>query len=257
MSLVTCPPAKVELAVWRILPPRKTATLVEPPPSSIRAHPSSRSSGVSTASEAAKRLEHELRHLITRTLHAPPEVLDRAGEDRHQVYLGLQPGAGHPDRLGDALLLVDQVVLGNGMEQLVVPAEAHVARDIIDPRHVAGADLAAGDRDHPVGAPGRDVLSRDAAEDRADLHARHRLGVLHRLGDGAGHFVEVADHPSAEAAGSLGGDPQHPGAGRPKLSLRLGDRPGNPGRPEVEGRHQAFRLFAHAVPDFRTTTRGR
>ena len=73
-------------------------------------------------------------------------------------------------------LLVDQVVLRDGVQQLVVPAEADVARHVVHPGHVAGADLVAGDRHHAVGAPARHVLAGDAAVDRADLDARPCAG---------------------------------------------------------------------------------
>ena len=53
MSAVTWPPAQSSDPVCRIFPLWKIDTLVDPPPSSTTAQPSSISSGVSTASEAA------------------------------------------------------------------------------------------------------------------------------------------------------------------------------------------------------------
>src|ERR1043166_5719810 len=199
------------------------------------------------------RLQHELAHVVARLLDALPEILDRAREHGDQVDLRLQPGAGHPDRIGDPLLLVHQVVLGDGVEQLVVPAKAHVARHVVDPGHVAGADLAPGDRNHAVGAPGGDVLAGHAAIHRAHLHARHELGLAHRLADGAGDLLDVPDDPPADPGGPLHCDAEDADPGRPDVAAHLADQGHDLGRAQVERGHQMLGLAAHAVAPRRIT----
>ena len=92
-----------------------------------------------------QRLEDELADPEPGPLDALLEVQQRAGQHRDQVYLGLEPGPGHPDRVGDPALLVDQVILRDGVQQFVVAAEGHVAGHVVHPGDVAGADLVAGD----------------------------------------------------------------------------------------------------------------
>ena len=111
----------------------------------MTAQPSSISSGVRTASDAASGSRTNSCDVIARALDALLQVLQDAGEHRNEVDLGLQPRPRHADGLVDPALLVDQIVLRNGVQQLVVPPEADVARHVVDPGHVAGPDLVARD----------------------------------------------------------------------------------------------------------------
>jgi lipopolysaccharide export system ATP-binding protein len=52
-------------------------------------------------------------------------------------------------------------------------SERDVARHVVDPRHVAGADLVAGDRHHAVRGAPRDMLAGHADVHGADLGTRH------------------------------------------------------------------------------------
>ena len=171
MSAVTCPPAQSSEPVCRIFPLWKIDTLVEPPPSSTMAQPSSISSGVSTASEAASGSStNSATWYPARSTHFL-QVLQHAREHRDQIDLGLQPRARHADRLVDPALLVDQVVLRDGVQQLVVAPEADVARHVVDPGDVAGPDLVAGDR-RPCRA--------SCAPPRARRRCRNRPSPLRR-----------------------------------------------------------------------------
>jgi len=92
-----------------------------------------------------QRLEHELRHLVSRPLHTLSEVQQHAGEHRNQIDFGFQPRSRHANRFADPPLLVDQIILRDRVEQLMIAAEADAARHIVDPGDIAGPDLIAGD----------------------------------------------------------------------------------------------------------------
>ena len=207
------------------------------------------SSGVSTASEAASGSStNSPTWYPARSTHFR-RFCEHAGEHGDQVDLGLEPRARHADRLVDPALLVDQVVLRDGVQQLVVAAEADVARHVVDPGDIAGADLVAGDRHHAVGAAPRHVLARDAAVDRAHFDAGHALGALHRLVDGAGGLFDVAHHAAADPARCAPTPtPRIRRPGLPRIAGDLGDHGDDLGGAEIERRHQPLRLCAHAPP---------
>jgi hypothetical protein len=86
-----------------------------------------------------------------------------------------------PDRIADALVLVDRVLLRDRVKQLAV------LRDGLRPGHGVGA-VHVGARDlvpahgHDAGAGHRlHVLAGDAHVDGLDARTRHPLGVLHGL----------------------------------------------------------------------------
>src|SRR6185369_3244297 len=129
----------------------------------------------------------------------------------------------HADRLVDPALLVDQVILRDGVQQLVVPPEADVARHVVDAGDIARPDLIAGDAHHPVRAAAGHVLARDAAVRGADLDAGHTLRALHRLVDGPGGLLDVPDDAAPDAGGLLGGDAEDAGARVARVTGHLGD----------------------------------
>jgi hypothetical protein len=198
-------------------------------------------------------LEHELGHLVSRPLHALSQILNDAREYRHQVDFGLQPRPRHANGLADASLLVDQVVLGDGVQQLVVPAEAHAAGHIVDPGNIAGANLVTGHGHHPVGGASRDVLSGQTTVDRADLHPRHPLRALHGALDSPGGFLDIAHHTPTNAAAALDTQTQNLGPGLTDLASDLPNHCHNLGRPEIQRGYQSLRRGAHAPPQ-RTIT---
>lgn len=91
---------------------------------------------------------------------------------------GLEADARHADRLLDAVLIVDDVLLRQHVEDLAVALELDRLRLVEDALHVVGGDLAALDADEAVLVEPADVAAGDADVDRVDLDARHRLGLL-------------------------------------------------------------------------------
>src|SRR6267378_3652582 len=130
-----------------------------------------------------ERLEDQLGRPVARPLHAAAQVLRGRGLHGHEVHLHLEPRAGHPHGVRDAALLVDYVLLRDIVQQFVVASQGHRARHFVHARHVVRGDLVARYRHNPRRRARRDVLSRDAARHRANLHARHALGVAHRRDD--------------------------------------------------------------------------
>jgi hypothetical protein len=193
-----------------------------------------------------ERLQDELGDLIAGPLHAFAEVLEHARKHRHQVDFGFEPGPCHPDGLADPTLLVDQVILGDGVQQLVVAPEADVARHVVHPGHIAGADLVSGDRHHAMRRAPGNMLPRDAAVDRPDLDARHALGALHGLVDGPGCLFDVAHDAAPYARAPLHAQSQDLGAGVARIAGDFGDHGDDLGRAEVQRGNQALWLVAHA-----------
>ena len=125
MSLVMWSPPSGITSVCHTAPSRKRATSVVPPPMSIRSTPSSRSSGVSTDSPEAsdcrttsstfRPARLTLRTTFWTAVRGPGDEVDRDA----------QPAPEHPDRLPDAVLVVDGEPLGEGVEDLAVGRQAH------------------------------------------------------------------------------------------------------------------------------------
>src|SRR5213078_4427011 len=146
-----------------------------------------------------ERLEHQLGRSVARPLHTAAQVLRGRGLHRHEVHLHLEPRAGHPHGVRDPALLVDHVLLWDIVQQLVIAPQRHRARHFVHARHVLRGDLVARHLHHSRRRPRRDVLPRDAARHRADLDARHALGVAHRRDDRPAPLVDVAPHAAPYA----------------------------------------------------------
>ena len=70
-----------------------------------------------------QRLEHEIGDAIAGALHALAEILRGGGLHRHEIHLDLEPRACHAHRIRDATLLIDDVFLGDVVQQLMIAAE--------------------------------------------------------------------------------------------------------------------------------------
>ena len=146
---------------------------VVPPPMSISATPSSRSSGVSTASAAASgppstsctwspaRLQHLMRFC--------PELIG-AG---HDVDARLEPHPGHADRLLDAVLVVDDELLRQDVEHLAVRRAARPRGPRRSrARRRPARDLAVLHRHHAVAVEALDVAARPSPRPRCGSRSR-------------------------------------------------------------------------------------
>ncbi len=122
------------------------------------------------------------------------------------MHLRLEPHADHVERILDTTLLVDDVLLGNDVDDLTVHGDDHGLRRVYDPVHVRAGDLppATGDSHHAAGVQPLDVAAGDAGHDVLHLTPGHLLGGLHggvhRLEGG----LDVDHHAAAEAGRGRG-----------------------------------------------------
>ena len=130
-----------------------------------------------------QRLEHEAGNTVTRSLHRFAQVLSRGGLNRDEVHLYLQPQPGHALRIADAVLIVDPVLLRNGVKQLTVLPEADRRSNLVDPLDVRARDLLGRHRGQSGRRAHLDMLPCNAAVDTGYLHPGHPLGVVHRAHD--------------------------------------------------------------------------
>ena len=94
-----------------------------------------------------------------------------------------QADAGHPHRIADTILFVDDVELGQGMEDLPVEGDGDRPGGFDRPLNIIIVDLSALDGDDAEAVLSPDVAARDADVDRADLAARDALRLFHRALD--------------------------------------------------------------------------
>ena len=195
---------------------------------------------------AGERLEHELAHLVAGALDALAQVDRRRRADRDEVHLRLEPRAAHPDRIADAGVLVDGVLLRDGVQQLAVLRDRLRARHLVRAIDVGLVDLVVAHGDDALGGHRLHVLAGDAGVHVGDRRARHALGVLQRLADRARRLLDVGHDAAAHAGRARLADAEH----LDRRMLRqvaddLGDDGGRLGRADVESGDEAFRVHGN------------
>src|SRR5216117_1204448 len=193
-------------------------------------------------------LEHQIRHAVARALHALAQVLRRGGLHRDEVHLHLETHPRHADRVEHAALLVYHVLLRDVVQELVVAAQGHRARHLVDARHVLRRDLFPRHRHHARRGARRHVFAGDPASDAVHLGAGHPLGVAQGGDDRPRRLVNVADDAASHAGVPRKPHPEHLRHRRPReIANHLGDHRARLGAAEVEPGHEPT-VPAHA-PD--------
>ena len=102
------------------------------------------------------------------------EVLERGHGGGDDVDVDLELDAAHADRVLDAVLVVDDELLGDDVDDVAVRGDGDGLGLVDDAPHVLAGDLAvlAGDGDDAAAVEALDVGPGDAEEGRVDLHAR-------------------------------------------------------------------------------------
>ncbi len=161
--------------------------------------------------------------------------------------IDLEARAGHADRRADAVLLVDDEVLGQDVQDLAPGRQRHGLGRIDRPSHVLAGDLAvlAGDGNHATAVEPLDVRPGQGEVDRIDLDARHQFGFLDRLLDGIDRCFEVDDDAPPDAARLDDTDPHHV---EPAAVDHLRDDGRHLGRADVEPDEVPL-LTRHLPPD--------
>src|SRR6185436_16133797 len=145
---------------------------------------------------------------------------------------------------------VHDIGLGQDVDDLAVLGQADGAGGVERPVDVVLTHLAVLARhgDHATAVDTADVPARDADEDGGDLHARHLLGLAHRVLDGLDGRVDVDDDALAQAAA---GAQAHTDDVEVAHRRPLGDHATRLRRPHVQpGNHLAPLGSGHGVPHF-------
>ena len=146
-------------------------------------------------------LEHGVDDLDAGAVDARDHVLHRRRAAGDDVDVHLEPAAGHADRHGDAVLVVDDEVLRQHVEDLAPAGQRDGARGVDGALDVLARDLAvaAGDRDDAAAVEGLDVRARERQVHAVDLDAGRELGFVERPLDRLGRRVDVVDDAAADA----------------------------------------------------------
>src|SRR5271157_2015909 len=128
-----------------------------------------------------ERLEDDVDHVEASLVRALHDVLGAGHRRGHDMNLRLKPHAAHAERLADALLVVDDELLGNDVNHLAVHRDRDGFGGVDHTLDVAFADLSVLDRHNAVRVEAANVSAGDPGIDRRDLAVRHEL----RLFDGA------------------------------------------------------------------------
>src|SRR5690606_10970492 len=147
-----------------------------------------------------ERLEHDVGHGEAAPLDAANHVLDAGGRRGDQVDADLKADTAHPDRVPNAVLVVDDVLAGERVQDHAVGIDGDRPSALEHPLEVRAGDLAARNRANAVGRVGADVAARDARVHRLDFDAGHGLRGVDGLPDGAHGPLDVADHALSQTA---------------------------------------------------------
>ena len=124
----------------------------------------------------------------------------RGGElGRDDVHARLEPHAGHAERIADAVLIVDDVLLWQHVQHLAVHRDRDGLGRIDHARDVRVADFLVLDRDDAVRVQPAHVRAGDRRVHGRDLAAGHVLGLVDRLLDRLHGRVDVDDVAAAQA----------------------------------------------------------
>ena len=127
------------------------------------------------------------------------------------MHLNLQTHSGHPHRVGDAVLIVDDELLRNHVYDLPVDGQRQGLGGVDRPLHILRGDLVivAGNPHHPLAVDAADMVTGDPHKHRFHLQAGHLLRFRHRRLDGGHRLINVHHHPFAQAVGGRTADPHH------------------------------------------------
>src|SRR5690349_1900445 len=193
------------------------------------------------AQRAREWLEHELTHLVAGLLDRLAEIHRRRAADRHEIHLGLETCADHADRIANAVILVDRVLLRNRVQELAVLRNCLRASDRVRAIDVGLRDLVAVDRDDALARHRLHVLAGNARVHLGDLRAGHSFGVGHRLLNRARRFLDVRHDTAAKPRRTRLADAENAnGRVAREIAHDLRDDGGGLGRSDVEPGYESF-----------------
>ena len=166
-------------------------------------------------------LEHDPGRFQTGTMHAFEHVGDERRAAGDDVRVDFEPAAGHPKRIGYAILAVDRVMPRQGMDDLAVGCEVDDLRCIDDALHVGGNHFAvvARYRDHAAIIRRLNMFAGYSNVHVGHVDAGHPLGLFGRRFDRPDRLLEIghdafahprrggfADPDDLQTVGTRGGD---------------------------------------------------
>jgi hypothetical protein len=155
--------------------------------------------GVQHRPAGSERLQNDVLNLKAGPLAAFDDILDCACHSGYDVNLGFQPNPGHPDRMKDAVLVIDNELLGQDVQYLPVERQGDRLCGIQDPGDIRLCDLPALYGDYPVTVHALDVSARNSGKDRRNFTPGHEFGFFDRFSYGIDRLVYIYYDPSPQA----------------------------------------------------------
>src|SRR5207244_2218344 len=146
---------------------------------------------------------HELVGLDAGPLHALREVLHARRRRGDDVRFDLEAHGGHPDRIADTFLTVDDVTARDHVEDLARIRDRDRAGGLDRAHRVVAVDVVAraGDGDHAARVLRAHVAAADPDEGGPDLQSREPLRRVDRARHRLHRPIDVDDHAFAKAVG--------------------------------------------------------
>src|SRR5690606_20843084 len=124
----------------------------------------------------------------------------------HQMYLGLQAHARHPQGLFDPFLVVDHILLGQHVQDLLIGWNRHRLGGIQYPVQIRLHHFTVTDCHNAVGVHAAHMAAGDSHIHRVDLAASHQLRLFDRPLDGLYRHLDIDHHTPLQPARRMGAD---------------------------------------------------
>ena len=122
------------------------------------------------------------------------------------MHLGLQAHAGHAQRLAHAFLVIDHVILGQGVQHALVRGNRHGLRGVEHALDVGRAHFTITYGDDTVAVQAADVIASHTDERRVNAATRHQLRLFHRTLDRGHGGFDIDHHALLQPARRMGAD---------------------------------------------------
>ena len=142
---------------------------------------------------ARQRLQNDLDDLEPGAVAALDGVLHGGYCGRDDMGLDLHPHSAHPDRIADLALTLDDVLEGDGMDDLPIGGNVDGFGLLDDAGNVDVLDLAGAHADLAQAGKSANVTAGNSHEHRLHVGGRHLLCLMDGRGDGVGRGLDV-DH---------------------------------------------------------------
>ena len=129
---------------------------------------------------------------------------DRAGDD---VNFRFESDPRHAQRISDAILIIDDVILRQNMEHFAIHWDSHCLCRIDHSLQIPRHDFFVFNRDDAVTVEAFDVAPGNARKDGVNLTARHQTRFLNGFFERIHRGLDVDDHALAQSLRRMGADP--------------------------------------------------